>query len=233
MVDIKTASLIPPPPQYRNFIPQFGRLHVEGILTEPENSFLIPKDNEPAFEDEKFSFTARARKFDQHINQSIRGYSFLRKVVVAMSRYFVEDGTNTIDIGCSQGTLRRNIREKNIQAPNAGYYGIDINEAFKQHWRDEYNLFFENHDINLWSGFENVSLVTSLFTFQFMPERRRLDLLRKIYDSLVEGGALMFSEKVFSKNQKIQNIMGFLYYNYRKESFTKKQILDKEEKLRH
>ncbi len=202
-------------------------------MTEPENSFLIPKNNEPGFEDEKFSFTARARKFDQHIDQSIRGYSFLRRDVVAMSRYFVENDTNVIDIGCSQGTLLRNIRKKNIQAPDAVYYGIDINEAFQKHWNNEYNLFYETHDISSWDGFKNISLVTSLFTFQFMPERHRLNLLQKIYDNLVEGGALIFSEKVFSNNSKVQNMMEFLYYDYKREKFSEKQILDKEFELRH
>ena len=198
------------------------------------SSFLIVPQEEENFEDEKFSFSSRASKFDQHIDQSIRGYSILRKDVVAMSRYFIEDGTNVLDLGCSQGTLLRKIWEINTQAPSANFYGVDINESFKQHWTDEENLHYFISDLTKdefqWG---NLSLVISLFTFQFIPERHRLTLMKSIYDNLNEGGAFIFSEKVFSINSKIQNMMEFLYYDYKREHFTEKQILDKETELRH
>ena len=203
------------------------------FMEERENSFLIAEEDVSGFEDETFSFTSRASKFDQHIDQSIRGYSSLRKDVVAMSRYFVENDTNVVDIGCSQGTLIRSIREINTQAPNALYYGIDVNEAFQQHWKSEDNLIFEVQDITEWKNLKNLSLVTSLFTFQFIPERHRIKLLKKIYENLVEGGGFIFSEKVFSENSKIQNMMEFLYYDYKREKFSEKQILEKEQELRH
>ena len=205
----------------------------EAFMKERENTFLIAEEDASGFEDETFSFTSRASKFDQHIDQSIRGYSFLRKDVVAMSRYFVENDTNVVDIGCSQGTLIRSIREINTQAPTATYYGIDVNPAFQQHWQDDDNLGYLLEDITKWQGIENLSLATSLFTFQFIPERSRLNLMKTIYDNLIEGGAFIFSEKVFSINSKLQNMMEFMYYDYKKEHFTEKQILDKEQQLRH
>lgn len=206
----------------------------EADMKELSSSFLITEEDASGFEDETFSFTSRASKFDEHIDNSIRGYSFLRKDVAAMSRYFVENDTNVIDIGCSQGTLIRSIREINTQAPTAAYYGIDVNPAFQQHWKDEENLHYFISDITKdefrWG---NLSLAISLFTFQFIPERHRLNLMKTIYDNLIEGGAFIFSEKVFSINAKIQNMMEFMYYDYKKEHFTEKQILDKEEELRH
>ena len=206
----------------------------EALVKQRENTFLITEEDASGFEDETFSFTSRASKFDEHIDNSIRGYSFLRKDVAGMSRYFVESDTNVIDIGCSQGTLIRSIREINTQAPTAAYYGIDVNPAFQQHWKDEENLHYFISDITKdefrWG---NLSLAISLFTFQFIPERHRLTLMKTIYDNLIEGGAFIFSEKVFSTNSKIQNMMEFMYYDYKKEHFTEKQILDKEEELRH
>jgi len=200
------------------------------------NSFLYidpAVEDVPSIEDETFSFAARAAKFDQHIDQSIRGYSDLRKDIVSISRYFVENDTNVVDIGCSQGTLIRSIRDINTQAPRAMYYGIDINEAFQQHWKDEDNLKYLLEDAKEWEGLQNLSLAISVFTFQFVPERHRLGLMKKIYDNLVEGGAFVFSEKVFSINAKIQNMMEFIYYDHKKKHFTEKQILDKEQELRH
>lgn len=181
----------------------------------------------------KFSFTNMAPEFDKHINDSIRGYSDLRSDIVSISRYFVEDETTVIDIGCSQGTLIREIRDINTQAPNATYIGIDVNKAFKPHWKNEKNLKLLVTDVRTWDGMKNLSLAISLFTFQFIPERSRLALMKKIYDNLVDGGAFVFSEKVFSMNSKLQNMMEFMYYDHKRKNFTEKEILSKEQELRH
>lgn len=191
------------------------------------------RQTEPDEDKKRFSFTNYAEEFDDHINQSIRGYSDLRDDIVSISRYFVEDDTNVIDIGCSQGSLIRRIKAANTQAPNATYFGVDVNKAFKQHWKNERNLKYLVEDVRSWDGMTNLSLAISLFTFQFIPERDRLALMKKIYDNLVEGGAFVFSEKVFSMNSKIQNMMEFIYYDHKKKSFTEKEILDKEQELRH
>ena len=54
-----------------------------------------------------FTFAHREEGFDEHIENSIRGYSNLINDVVSFSRYFVEDGTNIIDIGCSTGKMTK------------------------------------------------------------------------------------------------------------------------------
>lgn len=180
-----------------------------------------------------FSFTNFADEFDTHIDMSIRGYSLLREDIVSISKYFVENETTVVDIGCSQGTLIRKIRDANKQAPKATYYGLDVNRAFKKHWRSDRTLKYLVEDVRQWDGMKNMSLAVSLFTFQFIPERDRLALMKKIYDNLVEGGAFVFSEKVFSMNSKMQNMMEFLYYDYKKQNFSEKEILDKEQELRH
>ena len=47
-----------------------------------------------------FSFARFAEGFDQHIRQSIRGYVDLLSDCIALSEYFVEDGTVIFDVGC-------------------------------------------------------------------------------------------------------------------------------------
>ena len=52
-----------------------------------------------------FTFAQREEGFDDHIEHSIRGYTNLLDDIVSLSRNFVEDETNVIDIGCSTGKL--------------------------------------------------------------------------------------------------------------------------------
>ena len=44
-------------------------------------------------DEQKFSFTNYSDRFDEHISNSIRGYSTLKDDVVLISKYFIEDDT--------------------------------------------------------------------------------------------------------------------------------------------
>ena len=77
--------------------------------------------------DTKFSFTNFSKEFDDHIDKSIRGYSTLRQDVLSLSRYFVENDTTVLDLGCSQGSLLRKMYENNIHVSNTEYLGVEIN----------------------------------------------------------------------------------------------------------
>ena len=54
-----------------------------------------------------FTFAHREEAFDNHIEKSIRGYSTLLEDTINLSRYFVEDNTYIVDIGCSTGKLTK------------------------------------------------------------------------------------------------------------------------------
>jgi len=82
----------------------------------------------------RFSFSNTADAFDDHIGQSIRGYHDLRDDIVSMSKYFVEDHTSVVDIGCSQGTMIRRIRDANDQAPDASYIGVHMWAKWTTSW---------------------------------------------------------------------------------------------------
>ena len=74
-----------------------------------------------------FTFAHREEGFDEHIIWSIRGYSDLLKDVISFSRYFVEDDTNVVDIGCSTGKITQALMEYNKDhASRAHYVGVEI-----------------------------------------------------------------------------------------------------------
>jgi tRNA (cmo5U34)-methyltransferase len=162
-----------------------------------------------------FSFAAHARGFDQHIQESIPGLEILRAMSAEFSRYFVQNETKVVDIGCSTGALLRSIRDKNEPSRRSvNYLGIDEVQNFREHWRGRRaaNLRFEVRDARSFDGFENMSLVCSHFTLQFIPERDRPALLRRVYEGLNDGGALIMAEKVLAKSAKFQDMLTFPFY---------------------
>lgn len=182
-----------------------------------------------------FSFAAYADDFDRHIGSSIRGYDNLREDCVALSQYFIQKDSTVLDIGCSSGEFLRSVRDRNQKRfASANYVGLDIEGEFKDQWfsRRARNLRFKKADVRTYDGYENLSLVFSLFTLQFLPESDRLPLVTKIYEGLNEGGAFILSEKVHAKNAKIQEMLTFTYYDYKQKTFTPEEILDKERAIR-
>ena len=195
-----------------------------------ESNFIEDSLND---ETKIFSFSNFSDEFDTHINNSIRGYADLRNDVVSVSRYFVENETTILDLGCSQGSLLRAIKSKNSQATTAKYLGVDINESFSKHWQDEDNISFRVENITEMQFPSNLSFVTSLFTMQFIPERKRYPLMKKIHRNLNNGGAFVFSEKFLSVDGKSQNILDSLYHEFKRQNFSEQEIMDKEKELRH
>ena len=190
-----------------------------------------------------FTFAHREEGFDEHIEHSIRGYSHLLDDVVQYSRYFVEDDTNVVDIGCSTGKLTQALFEENQDhCAEANYVGVEIAEGFfgdldkrQKHLYDIHpwaTVSFVKDDIRNYT-FENCSLVTSIFTLQFMPPRHRQEVIRQIYEGLNTGGGFIFAEKTVCQDPRLQNMMTFNYYDYKRQNFDTEDIMDKEKTLRH
>ena len=79
----------------------------------------------------KFTFAASKEGFDNHIDTSVRGYSQLWGDILSLSKYFVEDYTQVVDLGCSSGKLLKGMIEQNQKhIPHAQYTGIEIEEDF-------------------------------------------------------------------------------------------------------
>ena len=186
-----------------------------------------------------FTFAHRDEGFDNHIDQSIRHYSTLHDDVVKMSKYFVEDFTNVYDIGCSTGkTLAHMIEQNRSFAPAVNYIGIEHAEGFREDMLDRM-MQYEIDDLDLRfedireSDMHNASLITSIFTLQFMPRKDRQETLNRIYDALNPGGAFIFAEKTYSCSPKVQDILTFMFYDHKRESFSAEDIMNKEQTLRN
>ena len=189
-----------------------------------------------------FTFAHREEGFDEHIDKSIRGYQDLLSDIVSLSRYFVEKETNVYDIGCSTGKLTEAMLKKNQDIEDVHYYGIEVADGFVGDMKSreiklnsDYSwnkIKFLHEDVRD-SMISNASLITSVFTLQFMSMRDRLPMIKKVYNGLNEGGAFIFAEKTIFENAKFQEMITFNFYDYKRKFFDTKDIMDKEQTLRN
>tara|TARA_X000000950_G_scaffold151988_1_gene186986 strand:+ start:1954 stop:2649 length:696 start_codon:yes stop_codon:yes gene_type:complete len=190
-----------------------------------------------------FTFAHRDEGFDNHIDSSIRGYSNLLEDIIAMSRYFVENDTEVVDIGCSTGKVTEMMIEQNDFARQATYRGVEIATGFTKDLKERQislktkypstKVVFDTEEDVRFTPFYNCSLVTSIFTLQFMSKKDRAEVINCIYEGLNTGGAFIFSEKTISDNSQVQEMITFNYYDFKQKSFTAEDILTKEKTLRN
>ena len=122
----------------------------------------------------------------------------------------------------------------------ANYIGLEIADGFRDDLKkrkDELNQYYKFVDFKDVDArkyeYKNSSLITSIFTLQFMPKSDREELVTKIYDGLNCGGAYIFAEKTICQSALVQDMITFNYYDYKRKSFDTDDIMDKERALRH
>jgi len=171
----------------------------------------------------KFSFDT-VRDFDNHINSSINGYDLLHNLIINMSSFFIKKETVPIDLGCTSGKLIRAISEKY----GCQCIGYDITDA----------QFIEGLDLRKQDITEDsfiiaeTNIIYSIFTLQFIEYKKRLPLLKKIYNALLKNGCLIICEKEICANGILQEVFTFSNYQYKQQYFTPADILSKEQDLR-
>jgi tRNA (cmo5U34)-methyltransferase len=180
--------------------------------------------------DKPFSFNT-ITDFDNHILQSIPNYDILFSSIVRLSDYFKDEKKVIYDVGASTGNLLKYF--KRVNHYNGKMVGLDISRnLLPENTREYDNITFLEHDLSKPYSFNNACLVFSIFTLQFLPKDARKGLLRSIYEGLNEGGALIIAEKTYLENGMFQDMFTSTYYDYKAQSFTEKEIFDKERVLR-
>lgn len=171
----------------------------------------------------EFSFDT-IENFDEHIDLSIPNYSTLVETVIGLSRYFVQDETSVVDIGCSTGKLLEAIHH------NGRKIGVDVSDNLLP--KSNESVEYINEDLATFNDYTNSSLVISLFTLQFIDQPLRQSIINRVANGLVEGGAFIMAEKIIAPTGKEQEMFGFLHYDHKLKSFEADEILAKERTLR-
>tara|TARA_A100001011_G_scaffold400424_1_gene514874 strand:+ start:4159 stop:4887 length:729 start_codon:yes stop_codon:yes gene_type:complete len=179
------------------------------------------------------------KNFTKHIRKSVPLYDEGHSITAKFSENFVSDKSVCYELGCSTGVLISLLSDKHL---NAHWVGIDIeqdmiNQASKEvingkSLKDRNNLKLICEDITSYN-FEPSPFIVSYLTIQFIDPKLRLGLIKKIYDSLLLGGAFVFFEKIKYLDLKIQNMNKEIYDEFKiKNGFSLAEIQAKEKSLK-
>jgi tRNA (cmo5U34)-methyltransferase len=178
--------------------------------------------------------------FNDMIGRSVPCYKEQQFMLREMAQQLYIPNTQVYDLGCSTATTLISMCESLDKS--AKFVGYDNSKPMLDRSIIRIQEKGMGDRIELREGdfngdlsklpLENASLVTMCWTMQFVRPLQRERVVKWIYDGLVEGGALLLTEKVLSRNKSMNNFFIDLYYQFKQRNgYSETEILRKREAL--
>lgn len=171
--------------------------------------------------------------FDRHIARSVPNYEAGHRLIEQVSDFFVRKDSVAYEIGTSTGTLLRRLAQRHPYGTR--WIGIDVERAMIEHARNVHTstnveyLLGDACEVD----YQASDFMVSYYMVQFVPPRRRQNLVDLIYASLNWGGAFLFFEKVRAPDARFQDMMSALYVDYKLENgYSPEEVLGKASSLK-
>jgi len=170
----------------------------------------------------KFTFDQKVVDvFDDMVLRSVPGYKQMIELIGLAGRTYPVINSNVYDLGCSTGAATLSIAS-NLKSKSIKIFSIDnsqemLDQCGKNLSGIEANIQYICDDIeNI--QFENASLIVLNLTLQFIKPKNRSKLVKRMYDSLLPGGALIISEKTINENEEINKSLISLHESFKREN---------------
>jgi tRNA (cmo5U34)-methyltransferase len=177
-----------------------------------------------------------SKAFDSHVRKSVPFYEEVQRMVIELSEYFVCDQSIVYDLGSSTGTTLGVLASAHAGKHDVQFIGFDLSESMINEARkkvDRPNVNFHNKNIMDVEFSPLAHFITALFTLQFLTLAERRQILGRINQGLIEGGAFLLVEKVCAEHSKFEDIWTELYWDFkRRQGLTPEQILEKANSIR-
>jgi tRNA (cmo5U34)-methyltransferase len=181
-----------------------------------------------------------AAVFDDMLLRSVPFYAEQQRMIVEIVRRFWIPGTVVYDLGCSTATTLMAVGRE--LGPDARLVGYDNSEPMLEKARRrireagdvgqiEVGLADFNGDLET-LRLDGSSVVLMAWTLQFVRPLRRDTLIKWIYQSLAENGALIVTDKVLTNSSHMNRFFIDWYYDFkRRNGYSDDEILRKREAL--
>jgi tRNA (cmo5U34)-methyltransferase len=162
-----------------------------------------------------------AKVFEDMISRSAPGYSTIVSHIGVMARHFVQPNTRIYDLGCSLGACSLVVNQM-VEVEGCELIAVDSSEAMVTRCRSNLERAGHRFPVQVQQAdildveIKDASLVVLNFTLQFIDKEVREALLKKIHDGLVEGGALVLSEKLAFNHNSEQELMIKLHHDFKR-----------------
>jgi len=173
--------------------------------------------------------------FDDMVKRSVPGYEAMIQMVGLVARTYGKDQTNYYDLGSSTGAITLAIALNNKHKNNK-FIAVDNSPQMVQKCQKNLSEKIDNFEIVCADikdiSIENASIVVLNLTLQFVDVEKRSKLVKKIYDGLIPGGALIISEKIHFDDKENQKQLASLHLDFKRANgYSELEIANKRQSL--
>ena len=191
------------------------------VSKEPDRLFAQPLSQVP-----DFAFNEDVvRVFPDMIKRSVPGYPTIVENIGVLAAQFAQPDTTLYDLGSSLGAVTQALR-RHVRAEGCQVIAVDNSQAMVERCREYLNaqnsMFQELLPVEVIEGdilaldFKPASVIALNFTLQFIPSAQRLELLTRIHQALVPGGALILSEKLRFEDDQQHDLLNDLHIAFKR-----------------
>ena len=185
-----------------------------------------------------FEFNAAvAGVFDDMIHRSVPMYAEIMRRQAQLVKRCCRPETRVYDLGCSTGNLAMALCAR-MPAGAFEMVAVDSSQPMLDIFKKRLDAAGRSDDITVMCNdirqvnVERAGAVVVNFTLQFIPPADRDALLKGIYDALVPGGMLLFSEKTMHPDQGLSALQVDFHSRFKRENgYSELEISQKREAL--
>ena len=188
---------------------------------QPDRLFAQPLDQVPDF---VFNEDV-AKVFPDMIKRSVPGYPTIVENLGVLAAQFAQPHSALYDLGCSLGAVTQALR-RHVRADDCRVIAVDNSPAMvercSEYLHAQDSMFQELLPVEvieadiLTLDLQPASLVALNFTLQFVAPEQRLELLTRIRQALLPGGALILSEKLRFEDAAEHELLGELHLAFKR-----------------
>lgn len=180
-----------------------------------------------------------AWKFDESVTQcfedmlcrSIPQYDTMRQTCFNIACHYRQKETDIVDLGCSQGEAIAGLVSK--YGGTNRFVGIEVSEPMLTVARNRFAGYPQSivniRNLDLRSDYPGVraSVTMCILTLQFTPIEYRQQILRRIWQHTLPGGALILVEKVLGATADLDALMVNRYYSLKQDNGYSPEDIDR------
>lgn len=139
-----------------------------------------------------FKSASVAAGFDNHVREQLPWYELATQLVAVIGRHYISQGSIVYDIGASTGNIGKSL-EQSIKHNHATLYAIEESQEMAKRYTGPGILEIRNC---LEYTYEPHDLSVLFLVLMFIPYAKRESFLKRIYNLLNHGGAMIIMDKI-------------------------------------
>ena len=185
--------------------------------------------------EKKFEFDqAVASVFDDMLSRSVPFYNEVRQLIISLILAEEGEGKKVLDLGSSTAKLLLELHGK--MQSSMSLKGIDNSQAMLDRAMQKCQAFGADITLELADmltyPYAEEDIIVANYTLQFIRPMQRVELIKRLYDGLNEGGIFIFSEKILFDDKRLDKQVVDIYYDYKKaQGYSEYEISQKREAL--